>query len=91
MDKKIEVEINGKKLRIPEHMLSDFMKFGAMQTKREVKNPPKELLSTIQPKRVITPPKELTEESKELTEFPEPKPITTPDPLVPKAKKTRKK
>jgi len=69
MEKKIEVEINGKKLRIPEHMLSDMMKFGATQTRRNVREAPKEL-QKMEPKRIIIPPKELVKPV--LNEIPKP-------------------
>ena len=53
MEKRIEVEINGRKKMIPEHMLEDYEKFGATLTKRVVKLPP-ELQSE---KTVILPGK----------------------------------
>ena len=46
MEKKIEVEINGRKVRIMPHMLSDAAKFGATQEKRIIKETPKELLKS---------------------------------------------
>lgn len=52
-ERKVEVEINGKIIRVSEHMLSDIAKFGGTSTKRTVKNPPVELLQM--PKKVILP------------------------------------
>ena len=96
MEKKIEVEINGRKRLIPEHMLADYMKFGATQTKRAVKEPPRELLNAIKPQEIITPkvvkPPELEKKPdiiKPEDAYPEPKEIVTPDPLT--EKKVRKK
>ena len=74
MEKKIEVEINGRKRLIPEHMLADYMKFGATQTKRAVKEPPRELLNKLEPKKVILPPQEVIKE-----------PVKEPDLLIPKS------
>jgi hypothetical protein len=58
MEKKIEVEVNGKKVRIMEHTLMDASMFGATIIKRQVKEPPKELgliKKTILPPRLETP------------------------------------
>jgi hypothetical protein len=54
VEKRVEVEINGKILRVAEHMVPDLMKFGASVTKRTIKEPPKELLS-MKPKEIILP------------------------------------
>jgi hypothetical protein len=89
MEKKIEVEVNGRVMRVPEHMLSDMMKFGATQTKRSVKEPPKELLNQVKPQAIITPkrPPELEKKvTKPENQFPEPQEIVTPDPLTEKPK-----
>lgn len=53
MEKKIEVEIEGRKVRIMPHMLEDAGRFGATQTKRQIKEPPKELGEL---KKIILPP-----------------------------------
>jgi len=97
-EKKVEVEINGKILRIPEHMLGDIMKFGATQTKRIVKNPPKELLVMPLPKKLVLPRAEIKREYAELpnepTEVIEPiGPIEPPEPEKPEeeVKRTVKK
>jgi hypothetical protein len=58
MEEKVEVEINGRKFRVPKHMVDDYMKLGALQTKRLVREPPKELRE-VQPKKIILPPKDL--------------------------------
>jgi hypothetical protein len=57
-EKKVEVEINGKILRVPEHLVNDMAKFGATLTKRTIKNPPKELLNMPEPRKVVLPPVE---------------------------------
>ena len=50
--KKVEIEINGKKIRVMPHLLGDMAKFGATETRRTIKNPPRELLHMI-PAKVI--------------------------------------
>lgn len=59
-EKKVTVEINGKTFRCAEHMLADMARFGASQTKRAIKNPPKEVVMMMAPKQIILPatPKE---------------------------------
>jgi len=42
-EKKVEVELNNRRYRIPEHMLEDAEKLGATSIKKTIKNPPKEL------------------------------------------------
>lgn len=44
MEKKITVEINGRLVRIAEHLLEDAQRFGAVMIRRVVKETPKELL-----------------------------------------------
>ena len=46
MERKIEVELNNRRYRIPEHMLEDAEKLGASTIKKTIKNPPKELKIT---------------------------------------------
>lgn len=48
MEKKISVEVNGRTVRIMPHMLPDLEKLGAVQTKKVLKETPKELLKPIQ-------------------------------------------
>ena len=55
MEKKIEVEINGRVRRIPAHMLEDMLRFGATETKRAIKQVPKELLKFPDAKKIIFP------------------------------------
>lgn len=64
-EKKVELEINGKIVRASEHMVPDLMRFGATQTRRSIKDPPKELLNMPPPKKVILPSDKL--EDKEET------------------------
>lgn len=55
MEKKVEVVVNGRKFRIPEHMVEDFARFGATRSQRIVKPAPDEILKTTQPKKIILP------------------------------------
>ena len=82
--KKVEVEINGKKFMVAEHMVPDMIKFGASQTKRTVKNPPKELLNMPAPKTVILPENPVVEAP--VLDLPDPNEI-----VVPKTKGRKKK
>ena len=43
-EKKVEVELNNRIYRIPEHTLEDAERLGATSIKKQVKNPPKELI-----------------------------------------------
>ena len=52
MSKKITVEVNGRQVRIMEHMMKDAAKFGATQTQRVIKETPKELLRPSDLKKV---------------------------------------
>jgi hypothetical protein len=54
-NKKVEVEVNGRIIRVPENMLHDLERFGVSQSKRVIKNPPKELLNMPDPKTLIRP------------------------------------
>jgi len=72
MEKKVEVEIDGRKYRIAEHMLEDASRFGASVIKRQTKPVPAELLKVPEIKKTILPPvlevtPEVTEEPKKIT------------------------
>ena len=62
MEKKIEVEIGGRKVRIMSHMLADAAKFGATQQARIVKETPKELIKAV--KEPLPQMKEVKQEAK---------------------------
>jgi hypothetical protein len=64
MEKKVEVEVNGKKIKVAEHLLSDMAKFGATQVKRVIVNTPKELIKVPQPAKEVLPEMKLTETPK---------------------------
>lgn len=82
MEKKIEVEIEGRKVRIMPHMLEDAGRFGATQTKRQIKEPPKELGEM---KKIILPPDlKMPESEVKADELPEVKELQ-------KVKRTRTK
>jgi hypothetical protein len=53
-ERKVEVEVNGKRFRVPEHMVRDMSRFGGSLTKKIIKSPPTELLSMM-PKKIILP------------------------------------
>ena len=78
MERKIEVEIGGRKVRIMAHMLNDAMKFGATQEKKIIKETPKELL---RPAKVISPLPQMVEVK------PEPKVEPLPTELLEKPKR----
>ena len=77
MEKKIEVEIDGKKFRIMEHLLEDASRFGASVIKRQVKEPPKELTMAKKDivKTVLPPMIDLPVPTDETIEAPVKKPI----------------
>ena len=91
MEKRIEVEINGRKHMIMPHMLEDFERLGANRSQRTIKNAPPELSmkkELVLPATKIT---KLTTEEKEPTEvkanvLPEMKTTTTPTITKPKRK-----
>jgi hypothetical protein len=90
-EKKVEVEINGKKFRCPEHMMEDMMRFGASQTKRTIKNPPKEVLLMMEAKKIILPvteypADEIVQEVKEIIKEVEPE-VLKIDPVIKERKK----
>jgi len=62
MEKKIEVEIGGRKVRIMSHMLADAAKFGATQQARIVKETPRELIKAV--KEPLPQMKEVKQEVK---------------------------
>lgn len=43
-EKKVAVELNGRRYWLPEHMLDDAVKLGASPVNKPIKNPPKELI-----------------------------------------------
>ena len=49
MDKKIQVDIKGRIVRIEEHMLEDVLRFGATRVTRITKETPKELIKAVHP------------------------------------------
>lgn len=64
-EKRVEIEINGKVFKVPEHLVEDMQLFGASLTKRTIKAPPPELLN-IKPKAVILPKEDTAEAPTEL-------------------------
>ena len=58
MEKKVEVEIDGRKYRIAEHMLEDASRFGASAIKRQLREVPAELLKVPEIKKIVLPPKD---------------------------------
>jgi len=52
--KRVELEVNGKIIRVAEHMVADVLKFGATYTKRIIKEPPVEIIMPL-PKKIIIP------------------------------------
>ena len=75
MSKKITVEINGRQVRIMEHMMKDAAKFGATQTKRVIKETPVELLTPLNLKKVEPLPQ--MQPKLEI----KPKPVQIPEPV----------
>ena len=73
--KKVEIEINGKKIRVMPHLLGDMAKFGATETRRTIKNPPRELLHMI-PAKVILPTVDKKPEANP-SDFPKEAPVKT--------------
>ncbi len=88
-ERKVEVEINGKKLRVSEHMVEDIMKFGATMTKREIKNPPKELTMPL-PKKVVIPAKPIEAVAKPTEALPDPQAIKLAPELKTRKPRTKK-
>ena len=68
MEKKIEVEIGGRKVRIMSHMLADAAKFGATQQARIVKETPRELIKAV--KEPLPQMKEVKQEAKVVEPLP---------------------
>lgn len=84
MEKKIEVEIDGKRVRIMPHLLEDASMFGASTVKRVTKEPPKEL-SQMPVKKVLPP----TNLEVAIEKEPEKEPEKLPVKKVLKAKKPK--
>ena len=59
MEKKIEVEIGGRKVRIAEHQLADAERFGATLAKKIIKVPPPELTKPLEKKTISIPEPEI--------------------------------
>jgi hypothetical protein len=89
-NKKVEVEVNGRIIRVPENMLHDLERFGVSQSKRVIKNPPKELLNMPDPKTLIRPATLKTVLPPEKKEIVPEVQKEVPD-VVPEVKKERKK
>jgi len=70
MEKKIIVEVNGKSVKIQEHLLSDMLKLGASQTKKVIVNTPKELIRKVEHPVEVLPEMKTTEEPKKVTRKP---------------------
>lgn len=70
MEKKITVEVNGKSIKIQEHMLSDMLKLGASQTRKVIVNTPKELIRKVELPVDVLPEMKTTEEPKNITRKP---------------------
>jgi hypothetical protein len=79
-EKKVEVEVNGKIIRVSRHMVDDINRFGGALIKRPVKNTPSELLKLPESKKIILLPKqELTPEVVKEPVIDEVKPPVIPD------------
>lgn len=70
MEKKIEVEVGGRKVRVMEHMLDDIIKLGGVKTKKIIKDVPIELLKV--PAKSPLPEMIITGKVKEVKLTPEP-------------------
>lgn len=77
--KKVELEVNGRIVRVMEHCVDDIIRFyGGTKVARTIKNTPKELLQVPQPKEIIMP-KEVVKPVEVIapkTEIPEPVKVT---------------
>jgi len=58
MEKRIEVEINGRKHMVMPHMLEDFERLGAKRAQKVIKNAPPELSMK---KELVLPPTKIAE------------------------------
>jgi hypothetical protein len=58
-EKKIEIDVDGRKIRIMPHMSDDLAKFGGTARVRILKEPPRELFITPLPKKIILPRTEI--------------------------------
>jgi hypothetical protein len=80
---RVEIEINGKKLMVMPHMIPTYAKLGGRQTKRVVKETPRELLfPTDRLKTLLQIPKEPLPEMK-ITKI---EPAKTPNPVTSEVK-----
>lgn len=76
-EKKVEVVVDGRTIRVMPHMVGDISKFGASEPRRTVKPPPKELMLPLKKLVLVKeevpaeePPKKLLLPKTELPEFP---------------------
>lgn len=60
-EKKVEVNIDGRIVRVMPHMVSDISKFGGSETRRVIKETPKELMHPL-PKKLLLSKVELPKE-----------------------------
>jgi hypothetical protein len=60
-EKKVEVNIDGRIVRVMPHMVGDMTKFGSTEPRKVVKEPPKELMHPL-PKRLLLTKAELPKE-----------------------------
>jgi hypothetical protein len=75
---RVEIDINGKRLMVMPHMIPDYIKLGARQTKRIIRETPKELLiPNDKLKKLLQIPKEPLPEMK----------ITKIEPVTPEVEK----
>ena len=68
-EKRVELEVNGKIIRVVESMVADVLKFGATYTKRIIKEPPVEIMMPL-PKKIIIPRSEKLKEIEKIAEKP---------------------
>ena len=85
-EKRITVEINGRKVRCFAHMVEDMERLGAKRVKTTIKNPPPELVMGQSPRKIILPDRKpetvevkstVLPEMKTLGKMPETTPIKT--------------
>ena len=72
--KRVELEVNGKIIRVAEHMVADVLKFGATYTKRIIKEPPVEIIMPL-PKKIIIPRADNLKKLEEIVK----EPVVQPD------------
>ena len=83
MEKRIEVEINGRKHMIMPHMLEDFERLGANRSQRTIKNAPPELSLK---KELILPATKITKLTSEKND-----PVDVKANVLPKMQTTKPK